>query len=160
MKPSIILALLLACVQAHAATLYKSVTADGKVVYSDQPPDSGKVAKTFNFANLPATPLPDSVLSYQKALEKGMQNRLSATPPGKDPVLFWAKWCGYCRQAEAYLAEKRIAYTRHDIDTADGKRALAQAGGGRGIPVLLASGQRVQGFSRPAYDAVFGGAGR
>ena len=139
---------------AHAATLYKSVAPDGTIVYSDQPPQSGKIEKTFNFANLPATPLPESVLRYRKDLEKSMQNRLS----GKQPLLFVTKTCGYCKQAEAYLAEKRIGYQKHDIETPDGIRAFGEAGGGRGVPVLVTTGQKVQGFSRQAYDALFASA--
>ena len=52
-------------------------------------------------------------------------------------------------------SEKKISFQKFDVDTADGKRALAQSGGGRGIPVLLANGEKVQGFSRSAYDQVF-----
>ncbi|HYC45211.1 MAG TPA: glutaredoxin domain-containing protein [Burkholderiales bacterium] len=148
---------LLAPLLASAATLYKSVMPDGRVVYSDQPPATGKIEQTFNFSNLPSTPMPESVVRYRQELEKGMQKRLanSAAPSGSTPVLFSASWCKYCRQAEAYLAEKRIAYQRQDIDTPEGMKALVQSGSGRGVPVLLVSGQRVQGFSRPAYDALF-----
>lgn len=139
---------------ALAATLYKSIGPDGRVVYSDRPPQNGKVEKTFNFANLPSTPLPDSVLRYRQELEKGLQNRLAAGD-AKQPVLFTAKWCGYCRQAEAYLAEKRVAYTKHDIDTPGGMRAFAESRSGKGVPVLLFKEQKVQGYSRPAYDSLF-----
>ena len=149
----IILALVIPAL-AQGATLYKSVTPDGRIVYTDQPPETGKVEKTFNFANLPASPVPDSVTQYRADLEKSMQRKLSAAD-AKQPVLYMAQWCGYCRQAEAYLAEKKISYQRHDIDTPDGKRAFAEAGAGRGIPVIQVGAQKVRGFSRPAYDALF-----
>lgn len=157
MKKPIALALFAFATLGHAATLYKSIGPDGRVVYSDQPPQTGKVEKTFNFANLPSTPLPESVLRYRQELEKSMSNRLAASPVSKNPVLLWAKWCGYCKQAETYLNEKRIAFQKQDVDTADGMRALAESGG-RGVPVLLVNGQKVQGFSRPAYDALFASA--
>ena len=138
----------------QAGTLYKSVTPDGRIVYSDQPPEKGnKVEKTFNFSNLPASPVPEAS-TYTRDLEKSAERRLAAAS-GKQPVLFMAKWCGYCRQAEAYLSEKRISYQKHDIDTAEGKRAFAETGSGRGIPVILVGTQKVQGYSRPAYDALF-----
>ena len=47
------------------------------------------------------------------------------------------------------------AYQDVDIDSKSGMAAFAQVGGGRGIPLLLADGQRVQGFSPAAYDALF-----
>ncbi|MBI4998243.1 MAG: glutaredoxin family protein, partial [Rhodocyclales bacterium] len=64
-------------------------------------------------------------------------------------------WCGYCTQAKAWLASKRIAYREIDIDTPDGLASFAQAGGGKGVPLLVANGRRVQGYSPAAYDQLF-----
>jgi hypothetical protein len=36
-----------------------------------------------------------------------------------------------------------------------GMAAFARADGRKGVPLLVADGQRVQGFTRSAYDAVF-----
>ena len=153
---TLVLVALLAALTAHAATLYKSIGPDGQVVYSDQPPQSGKVEKTFDFANLPASPVPESLTRYRQDLEKSAQQRLTAAPPGREPVLYRAAWCGYCRQAEAYLAEKRIGYTRIDIDTPEGKAAFVAAGaGGKGIPFMVANGRQMRGYTRAAYDAFF-----
>jgi len=59
---------------AMAETLYKTIGPDGRVEYTDRPPADGKAAKTLNFADLPATPLPDSVLRYREQLKKSMQH--------------------------------------------------------------------------------------
>ena len=158
MRTLIILALLLAPALTQADTVYKSIGPDGKVIYSDKPPGTGKVEKTLDFSNLPSTPLPESVIRYRDELQKSMQKRLSETGKRRDtsqPALFTAQRCGYCRQAKAYLAEKRIRYQEYDIDTPDGMRALVESGGGRGVPVLLWNDQKIQGFSRSAYDVLF-----
>lgn len=154
MRTLVLLALLVAAA-AQSATLYKSIGPDGQVVYSDRPPQSGKLEKTFDFGNLPSSPVPETVTRYRQDLEKSMQQRLAAAPPGRGPVLYRAAWCGYCRQAEAYLAEKRISYTKIDIDTPEGKTAFAAAGGGKGIPFMVANGKELRGYTRPAYDAFF-----
>lgn len=142
---------------ASADTLYKSVGPDGKVTYSDRPPASGSIQKTLSFENLPASPLPDSVLTYRKELQASLQKRLSGAAPrtSSGVQLFTAAWCGYCRKAKAYLAEKNIRYQELDIDTPDGQQSFVQAGSASGIPLLLAKGKRVQGFSKGAYDAFF-----
>ncbi|MDE2081677.1 MAG: hypothetical protein KGI90_10010 [Burkholderiales bacterium] len=69
-------------------------------------------------------------------------------------VLFGASWCGSCRLARAYLARSGIAYSDVDIDSPAGRRAYAAAGGG-GVPLLVADGDRLQGFSELAYDYFF-----
>jgi len=153
------LALLLLCsastTTAQAAqTLYKSVGPDGSIVYSDRPPAEGRLEKTMTFENLPSSPLPASTSSYVDQVRRmGLPRSTSASPSGV--VLYSAAWCGFCKRAKAYLAGKGIKYQEFDVDTKDGIAAFAQAGGGKGVPLLFAGGQRVQGFSPAAYDALF-----
>ncbi|WP_158616826.1 glutaredoxin family protein [Acidovorax sp. FJL06] len=135
---------------ASAQTLYKSVGADGQIVYSDKPPVTGAVEKTMKLENLPVSVVPGASPAPPATSPDAPQ---AATPRG-DVVLYMATWCGYCKAAKAYLGQKGIAYRELDIDTPAGKAAFAQVGG-RGVPVLLAQGQRVTGFTPQAYDAVF-----
>lgn len=69
-------------------------------------------------------------------------------------VLYVASWCGYCRQARAYLARSGIKYEEVDIDTPAGKAAFAAAGSGA-VPLLVANGEQLRGFSELAYDFFF-----
>ena len=88
-----------------------------------------------------------------------MKKRLAEAgtrPDTSQPLLFTTTWCGYCKQAKSFLAQNRISYQEYDIETPDGMRALVQSAvGGRGVPVLLWKNQKVEGYSRPAYEALF-----
>ena len=145
--------LLLAVAAASAQTVYKSIGTDGKVVYSDHPPATGRVEKTMKF-ELASSALPASAASYMEQFRK-THPEAAAAPPSQGVTLYSAVWCGYCRQAKAWLAGHGVAYTNIDIDAPGGAQALAQAGGGTGIPVLVVDGRPLGGFSAGAYAAVF-----
>ncbi|MFZ6720572.1 glutaredoxin family protein [Undibacterium sp. Ji49W] len=138
---------------ALAGTVYKSVSPDGRVVFSDQPPKEGRLEKVMQFKDQPSSEIPASSLSYIERLKKA---RSAPSPAaGKEPVLYSASWCGYCKQAKSYLSGKGISYREVDIDTSYGKTAFAEAGGGGGIPLMLAGNKRIQGFTAQAYDEFF-----
>ena len=70
-------------------------------------------------------------------------------------TLFSASWCGFCTQAKAYLRIKGIVFRELDIDTLDSGRAYFEAGGQRGVPLIIADGKRLSGFSSAGYDHFF-----
>lgn len=152
-KPALLLITVALCAVAlgvHAGTLYKSVGPDGRVTYSDQPPAQGKVVKTMDYSNLPASPLPESVLRTREELLKAGRQAPSANTGGVQ--LFSASWCGYCRKAKAHLDRAGIAYREIDIDTPDGAAAFAGVARASGIPLLVWGGRQIKGYAPQAYD--------
>jgi glutaredoxin len=159
-KASIGIFLLAAATAVLAQTLYKSVTPDGRTLYSDTAPVDGRIEKTLEIRNPPSSPLSAAASAHIEQLRRKSAPALAgadASPGTSGVVLYSAVWCGYCKMAKAYLANKGITYQDNDIDTENGLAAFAQAGGRKGIPLLLAGGQRIQGFSSAAYDALFAG---
>ncbi len=159
MKPIAHLVIVLLCgasavTATTAQNLYKSVGPDGKIVYSDRPPVEGRLEKTMKFDKLPSSALPASAYSYVEQLRR-MKGSAPANVAASEIVLYSAVWCGYCKLAKAYLAGKGIGFQEVDIDSKEGMVAFAQAGGGKGVPLLVSGSQKVQGFSSPAYDALF-----
>lgn len=144
----ILLAFLCLSLSAGAETLYKSIGPDGRIVYSDRPPVDQRTVKTLSVMTLPASRVPTSPGSPSQAANPGLLG-------GDGVMLFSADWCGYCRKAKSYLADKHIAYREFDIDTPDGRAAYSQAGGGGSVPLLLFQGRKVQGFDKAGYDAFF-----
>jgi glutaredoxin len=149
--PLLVVAALLAPV-GFAQTLYKSIGPDGKAVYSDKPPMAGRVEKTLRVQDLPNTAIPEKTMAELEALRKTTK---PVPMPMTGVVLFSATWCGYCKQAKAFLAQRGVAYEEKDIDTPSGKLAFAQSGGGRGVPLLFANGTMIQGYRLAAYESLF-----
>ena len=148
---------LLAIAAASAQTVYKSVGPDGKIVYSDHAPTTGRLEKTMKF-ELASSALPASAASYMEQFRKTHPGGAPPAPAGKGITLYSAVWCGYCKQAKAWLGAHGVAYNNIDIDAPGGLAALAQAsGGGTGVPVLVVDGKTTGGFSSSAYDAAFAG---
>jgi glutaredoxin len=145
---------LLAAATASAQTVYKSVGPDGKVVYSDHPPTTGRLEKTMKF-QLQSSALPASAVSFMEQFRKNHPNDAPQAAAAKGVTLYSAVWCGYCRKAKAWLGEHGVAYANVDVDTPGGAQALARAGGGTGIPVLVVDGRPLGGFSADAYAAAF-----
>ncbi len=139
---------------ASAQTVYKATGLDGEVTYSDRPPAGKARAETFEFRNLPSSPLPPEVVRFREHLEKSAQSRIQAAraPRSNEVRLFTAAWCGHCRRAKAHLASSQVSYTEYDIESADGMRAFIEAGGRGGIPLLVKGEERIQGYSAAAYD--------
>ena len=141
-----------------AQTVYKSLGPDGRVVYSDRAPASGHLEKTMKFADLPSSALPASAASFMEQFRRTHPSDAGLAVPvsGGGTILYSAAWCGYCKQAKAWLAAQGVAYQDIDVDTPSGMASLAQVSGGKGgIPVLVAKGQKVSGFSTAAYAAIF-----
>jgi glutaredoxin len=153
------LALALLAGAAAAQPVYKSIGADGRVTYSDHPPAGARVEKTLSTAAQPASVLSDKSPSYVEQLK-----RLRAAAPtpaaaaaGAGTVFYGAAWCSYCTRAKAFLASRNVSYREVDIDTPEGLESFANAGGGKGIPLLIHGERRLQGFSPASYEALFPG---
>jgi glutaredoxin len=155
MKASVLIVIAYLCYSvALAQTVYKSIGPDGNVVYSDHPPADGKVDKTFNFVELPSSPVPD--LPADSANTSGKKAMPTQPVVPRDGVLMYsASWCGYCKRAKAYLAKNHIAYSSVDIDTADGRSSFQEVGKGS-VPLLFWGKRRIRGFTAEGYDAFFG----
>lgn len=139
---------------AGAQQLFKSVGPDGRVTYSDRPPTDGRVEKTLKLAPQPSSSLSPQSQSYVEQLKRlRAAAPPTAAPPGQT-LLYSASWCGYCRQAKAFMASRGLAYREIDIDSESGLAAFAAAGGG-GIPLLVQGERRLQGFSARSYEAFF-----
>lgn len=89
---------------------------------------------------------------------EGGSAAVAATGAG-DVIIYGASWCGACRQTEAFLRERGVAFVERDVEedptaAADMRRSAAAAGlHPTGIPVIDFRGRIILGFDRDALEA-------
>jgi glutaredoxin-like YruB-family protein len=68
-------------------------------------------------------------------------------------VVYTTPTCGYCHQLKAYLGQRNVPFTEHDVSR-DPRAAteMVKLSGQQGVPVTLIDGQVVVGFNRPMID--------
>lgn len=82
----------------------------------------------------------------------------ASTAASGEIVVFGASWCGACRQAEAHLRERGVAFEERDIEADPSarqdmiRRARAAGITPNGIPVIDVRGRVMQGFDPGAID--------
>ena len=132
----------------QAAPLYRYVDADGRVVYSDQPPPpsaKGVQAKQLqgNVIDTDTTPL---------ATRQAMQ---------AFPVTLYTFDCGdVCREAQALLVKRGVPYTSVDVTTLEGGTRLKALTGGQSAPALQVGDKLLAvGFNESRWQALLDEAG-
>jgi glutaredoxin 3 len=61
--------------------------------------------------------------------------------------------CGFCHQVKAYLSQRGVPFTEHDVSRDQQAAAeMVRLSGQRGVPVVLIDDQVVVGFNQPLID--------
>jgi glutaredoxin len=122
--------MLMLAVPSVSAEVYKWRDAEGRTHFGDKPPADAATeeVRIRTFAG-PAE------VSDAPASSAGAVTILTTT------------WCGVCRRAKAWLAEKGIAYTELDVEKSDAGKSEYRRLGGAGVPIILVGQQRMNGFS-------------
>jgi glutaredoxin len=138
-KPTLLLFALLVCAALDArADIYKVVGPDGKISYTDKEPQTvGAKSEKLKIQTYSGAPsVSNSGTSVRKV------------------TILSAEWCGICTRAKNYMKSRGIAFEEWDIDRSDFARAKMRELGARGVPVILAGGQKMVGFSEAGLDAM------
>src|SRR5262245_1571727 len=117
--------------EAAAQEMYKVVGPNGRVTYTNQKPPAGANATVVANAPQVSTYTGTPIVTGKPAAVR------PAAAPRAEVKLYATDWCGYCRQARAYLASRGVRYTELDIEKSPAARAEYQALGARGVPVIL-----------------------
>ena len=103
---------------------------------------SGLLIVTLSFsayvANEPAANIPGS-----QELEQFEADYLA----NKQVQILVTDWCPYCKKLEAYLNDKKVRYTRFDVEKdKKGKQLYEQLGRG-GVPIVMIGKDIIRGFN-------------
>ncbi|MBW8305793.1 MAG: glutaredoxin family protein [Thiobacillus sp.] len=150
MKAGLILATVcvaLASAPLAAAQLYQWKDAQGRTVYSDQPP-------------------PTSVRNAQQKSFKGNlievgESYAVKTAREKNPVTLYASACGApCDQARQLLAERGVPFSNKDPQASPESQAeLKKLTGRLSVPVLVVGNDKIDGFETGQWQAMLDRAG-
>ena len=136
-----------ASTQLGAAQLYQWKDAQGRMVYSDQPP-------------------PASIRNAQQKSFKGSvievgESYAAKTAREKYPVTLYASACGApCDQARQLLADRGVPFSNKDPQASPEAQADLQKLTGRlSVPVLVVGSDKVDGFESGQWQAALDRAG-
>ena len=159
MKSTIVVAVVLLSCSSVGAEMYQWIAEDGSITFKDTPPPVSKKrtkVKIYHDSHFAApapqqetpTPSRSSLKTAQQAPNpQPVKQRFSGTVE-----IFVTDWCGYCKQAEAYMRNNNIAYVAYNIENDKAAHQRYQELGGRGVPLLLIGQHRMTGFSAKTLE--------
>lgn len=109
----------------------------------------------------PATTVPTAGFVLQPRAQAAPKAAATA-PSGRragahQVVMFSTRGCGYCKKARAYFEAQSVPFTEYDVERDPGagqklaelgKRAGAQPGSLRGVPILFVDGEAIVGWDK------------
>lgn len=146
--------LTLACVCAalgmtglQAQTVYRSVGPDGRVLFSDKPPQT-PASKIVPVENVAAVQ-PTAALPY--ALRQVV---------AKYPVtLYTSSACAPCDEGRSLLLERGVPFAEKTVTTAQDATALQNLSGSTSLPFLTIGAQHVEGYASTSWTQYLDAAG-
>jgi glutaredoxin len=146
-QTAILITVLLAAFSADAAQLYQWKDAQGRMVYSDQPPPP-------SVRNATQKSFKGSVIEVGEpyALKQARE---------KYPVTLYVTPCGLpCDQARQLLADRGVPYRAKNPETSpEDQTALLKLTGRVNVPVLLVGSDKIDGFESGEWNAALDRAG-
>lgn len=158
-RKMIVMGVLLIGAPSAGAELYRWIDDNGVVTFKDTPPPATKKGrkvkvyadKDFDVPppNQPA-PVKDSAGNRGKTAAQpapAARQRFSGTVE-----MYVTEWCGYCKQARAYMQRNGIPFAAYDIEKDAAAKQRHKELGGRGVPLIIIGTNRISGFSPDSFE--------
>lgn len=136
---------------ANAQQIYRIVSPDGKVSFSDQPPSAASNPKTTASAGSSGfgSNAPGVTLPYEL---RQIANKYPVT-------LYTSVACAPCASARSLLSGRGIPFSEKTIGTPEDGRALQRLSGDTALPFATIGGQQLNGFSDAEWTQFLNAAG-
>ena len=154
-RPWLLAAVGLITLHAHAQQVFRIVGPDGKVTFSDKPPEVATPAPT---GSTPAGARATSAASAgapAPALPFALRQVATRYPV----VLYTGKNCAPCGLGRSLLATRGIPFAEKTVNGNDDIDALQRLSGGTTLPFLTIGGQQIKGFSELEWTQFLDAAG-
>ena len=146
-------ACLMAAASLQAQTVYRIVGPDGRVTFSDKPPQeaAARVTPATSASASPTPPPGPAASALPYALRQAM---------GQYPVTLYAGAdCVPCDSGRSLLKARGIPFAEKSISTNEDIEALKRMSGDTSLPVLTLGGQKIKGLSESQWTQYLDAAG-
>lgn len=130
-----------------ASQLYQWKDAQGRMVYSDQPP--------------PPSVKNAQQKSFKGSFIEGGESYATRIAREKNPITLYASACGVpCDQARQLLADRGVPYSSKDPQASpEAQAALQKLTGHLNVPVLVVGADKIDGFETGQWQSALDRAG-
>jgi len=143
-------ALALAAHGAWAQQMYRQVSPDGRVTYSDQPPAASSASPAAAGSTRPGT---------ATTAGAGLPYELRQTASRYPVVLYTDKDCAPCASARTLLNQRGIPFTERTVNTNEDTQALLRISGESSLPFATIGAQQLKGYAEAEWVQYLDAAG-
>jgi glutaredoxin len=134
---------------SQAQQVYRSVGADGKVTFSDQPPPPASNAKVST----------STVSSAGGAASVALPYELRQVASKYPVTLYTGENCAPCGAGRSMLTSRGIPFTEKTVTTNEDTEALQRLSGDTALPFMTIGSQQLKGFSDAEWTQFLNAAG-
>jgi len=158
----VLLCIIMALAASAQAQLYQYTDKNGNLIFTDRPPSGSDAKKKLMkdddvYWSAPqreqeqTTRENSSTQSQERAIDKK-----HAPDYGSVTVeMYMTSWCGYCKQAGAYIRSLGVNLVQYDIEAEPDRKAemKQKSGGSTAIPLIDIEGTIIRGYNPSAIKA-------
>nr|MDP2191683.1 glutaredoxin family protein [Rhodoferax sp.] len=137
--------------QAQAQTVYRAVGPDGRITFSDKPPDASD--------NATATVTGGKPIGTGGAGGTTLPFELRQVASKYPVTLYTSSNCTPCGSGRALLSSRGIPFAEKTVTTSEDAEALQRISGDSSLPFLTIGGQQIKGYSDSEWTQFLNAAG-